>query len=59
MTTSRQLYSLQEFDLALDEIDNRKAEADSESGPGGGGFEVESALESERQTLEEVRSMHR
>ena len=59
MTTSRQLYSLQEFDLALDEIDNRKAEADSESGSGGGALEVESALESERQTLEEVRSMHR
>ena len=54
MTTSRQLYSLQEYDLALDEIDNRKAEADSESGSGGGAFEVESALESERQTLEDV-----
>ena len=59
MTTSRQLYSLQEFDLALDRIDSEKAEAETELGSGGGAVAVEAALESEQQTLEEVRSMHR
>ena len=59
MTTSRQLFSLQEFDLALDEIDGQNSKAESELGSGGGASGVESALESERQTLEEVRSMHR
>ena len=59
MTTSRQLYSLQEFDLALDRIDNEKAEAEKELGSGGGATQVETALEAEQQTLEEVRSMHR
>jgi predicted nucleic acid-binding Zn-ribbon protein len=59
MTTSRQLFSLQEFDLALDQIDTQKAEANSESGSGGGAAAVEAALESEQQNLEAVRSMHR
>ena len=59
MTTSKQLFSLQEFDLALDRIDSQKAEAEAEVGSGGGSANVESALESERQTLEEVRSSHR
>ena len=59
MTTSRQLFSLQEFDLALDRIDSEKAEAENELGNGGGSSRVESALESERQTLEDVRSTHR
>ena len=59
MTTSRQLYSLQELDLALDRIDIEKAEAETELGSGGGAVGVETSLESEQRTLEEVRSMHR
>lgn len=59
MTTSRQLFSLQEFDLALDRIDSEKAEAETELGSGGGAIGVETALEAEQRTLEEVRSMHR
>ncbi|PKB64728.1 MAG: hypothetical protein BZY80_02135 [SAR202 cluster bacterium Io17-Chloro-G2] len=59
MTTPRQLYSLQEFDLALDRIDSEKADAETELGSGGGAVAVETALESEQQTLEEVRTMHR
>ncbi|MCH7714160.1 MAG: hypothetical protein IIC99_11115 [Chloroflexi bacterium] len=59
MTTSRQLFSLQEFDLALDRIDIEKAEAETELGSGGGAVAVETALESEKQTLEEVRALHR
>ena len=59
MTTPRQLFTLQEFDLALDRIDSEKAEAETELGSGGGAVEVEAALESEQQTLEEVRSIHR
>ena len=59
MTTSRELFSLQEFDLALDQIDSQKAQADAESGSGGGAAAVEAALESEQQTLEAVRSMHK
>lgn len=59
MTTSRQLFSLQEYDLALDRLDTEKAEAEHELGSGGGSSRVESALESERQTLEVVRATHR
>lgn len=59
MTISRQLFSLQEFDLALDRIDSQKTEAETELGSGGGAIDVETALTSEQQTLEEVRSMHR
>ena len=59
MTTSKQLFSLQEIDLALDLLDSQRAEAEAEVGTGGGSANVESALESEKQTLEEVRSMHR
>ncbi len=59
MTTSRELFSLQEFDLALDQIDTQKKKADAESGSGGGAAAVEAALESEQQTLEAVRSMHK
>ena len=59
MTTSRELFSLQEFDLALDQIDSQKKKADAESGSGGGAAAVEAALESEQQTLEAVRSMHK
>ena len=59
MTTSKQLFSLQEIDLALDLLDSQRAEAEAEVGTGGGSANVESALEAEKQTLEEVRSMHR
>ena len=57
--TARQLYSLQELDLALDLIESQKSEAEQELAAGVGLDEVESAIEAEQQRLQEVDRQHR
>ena len=59
MMTARQLYSLQELDLALDLIESQKSEAEQELAAGVGLDEVESAIEAEQQRLQEVDRQHR
>ena len=59
MTTALQLYSLQEFDLALDEIDIQKYKAEKELETGITSEQLVLALEAEKESLEEVRSQHR
>ena len=57
--TARQLYSLQELDVALDLIESQKSEAEQELAAGVGLDEVESAIEAEQQRLQEVDRQHR
>ena len=59
MTTALQLYSLQEIDLALDEIDLQKNKAEHELETGVASDRLGSALEAEKESLEKVRSQHR
>ena len=59
MMTARQLYFLQELDLALDLIESQKSEAEQELAAGVGLDEVESAIEAEQQRLQEADRQHR
>ena len=59
MTIAAQLYSLQEFDLTLDEIDLQKAKAEGELTTGVVLERLEVTLQGEKDSLEEVRSQHR
>ena len=59
MTTARQLYSLQELDLALDQIDSQKAGAEAELDSGLTVAQIESALQAETERLREVQSTSR
>ena len=59
MTIAAQLYSLQEFDLILDELDLQKAKAEEELTAGILLERLESTLQSEKDSLEGVRGQHR
>lgn len=59
MTTTKQLYSLQELDLAIDHVDSQKAEVDRELGVGMALDQVKAALQAERERFQEVDSLHR
>ncbi|PKB78545.1 MAG: hypothetical protein BZY88_17800 [SAR202 cluster bacterium Io17-Chloro-G9] len=59
MTTASQLYSLQAFDLALDEIDLQKNQAQRELETGIASDQLVLALQAETDGLEEVRRQHR
>ena len=59
MTIASQLYSLQEFDLALDEIDLQKTKAEEELTVGVALERLESTLQAERESLEGIRTLHR
>ena len=59
MTTALQLFSLQELDLALDEINQRRTKAQSELEAGVTSERLETALQNARESLELVRSQHR
>ena len=59
MTTALQLFSLQEIDLALDEIDLQKNKAEQELETGVTSERLVLALEAEKESLEKVRSLHR
>ena len=59
MTTASQLYSLQEFDLALDQIHLRKARAEAELETGITSGPLQQSLKAERESLEAVRQQHR
>ncbi|MEK7814462.1 MAG: hypothetical protein AAB291_00945, partial [Chloroflexota bacterium] len=59
MTTTKQLYSLQELDLAMDIVSSQKAEVERELGAGMALDQMEAALQSERERLQEVDSLHR
>ena len=56
MTTARQLYALQELDLALDQIDGQKAGAEAELDAGLAVAQIESALQAQTERLQEVQS---
>ena len=57
MISPRQLFSLQELDLALDQIDSQTAKAEKEVGLGAASGELEEALLEESQGLEEFQSL--
>ena len=59
MTTALQLFSLQELDLALDQVLLRKTKAEAELEAGASSGPLQQALESERESLESVRQQHR
>ncbi len=59
MTTIKQLYSLQEVDLALDEVNGRIAEVEQELETRLSLGEIEEALEQGRVRLQEIQSLHR
>ena len=59
MTTARQLYALQELDLALDQIDGQKGGAEAELDAGLAVAQMESALQAETERLREVQSTSR
>ena len=59
MTTTRQLYSVQELDLALAHIGSKKAEAERELAPRISLQEIEAALQGERDRLQQFQSSHR
>lgn len=59
MTTTKQLYSLQELDLALARIESQEAEAERELGVRVALEGVEAALQSERDRLQGLRMSHR
>lgn len=56
MTTAKQLYALQELDLALDQINGQKAGAEAELDAGLTVAQIESALQAETERLREVQS---
>ena len=55
MTNARQLYALQELDLALDQIDSQKTGAEAELDSGIAVAQIESALQAETERLREVQ----
>ena len=57
MTSPKQLFSLQELDLALDQIDSKKAKAEVEVNLGAALGGLEEALREESQSLEEFQSL--
>ena len=57
MTSSKQLFSLQELDLALDQIDSQTAKAKKEVSFGAALEALEEALRNESQGLEEFQSL--
>ena len=59
MTPAKQLYSLQELDLALSRVNERKARAEEELGSDSGIEKVKTALQEENEQLLEVQSQHR
>ena len=59
MTPARQLFSLQELDLDLDQIHAQSAGAEEELGTGVAIDQIEGALQAEADRLEEVRRLHR
>ena len=59
MTTAKQLYSLQELDLAVDVVNSQKAEVERELGAGIALDQVKAALLAERERFQEVDSLHR
>ena len=59
MTTIKQLYSLQEVDLALDEVNGRMAEVEQELEGRLSLGRIEDALEQARGRLQEIQSLHR
>jgi predicted nucleic acid-binding Zn-ribbon protein len=59
MTTSKQLYSLQELDLALDSIQGQKAQAEQGLNAGLALEQIEKALQEAKAKLQEVQQSHR
>ena len=59
MTTTRQLYVLQELDLALDRLQEEKGKAEQELSSGLRIDHVETAFDEENERLPEVQSQHR
>ena len=59
MTTAKQLYSLQELDLVLSQIDHQITGAEAELGAGNTIDQIEAALQAETDRLQEVRRLHR
>ena len=56
MTSPKELFSLQELDLALDQIDSKTAEAEKEVRLGAASRGLEEAFREESQSLEEFQS---
>jgi len=59
MTSTRQLYSLQELDLALARVESQKAEAEQEMDMRMSWDVVEAALQAERDQLQELQKAYR
>jgi predicted nucleic acid-binding Zn-ribbon protein len=59
MTTIRQLYSLQELDLALDDVKSQKKQAEDELNARLTVEQLEKSLQEERDKLEEIQRAHR
>ena len=59
MTTTKQLYFLQELDLALDRLQGEKSQAEEELNSGLSIEHVEAAFQEEKEQLDEVQSQHR
>lgn len=57
MTSPKELFSLQELDLALDQIDSKTAKAEKEVSIGAALGRLEEALQKESQSLEEFQSL--
>jgi len=57
MTSPKELFSLQELDLALDQIDSETAKAEKEVSIGAAMGGLEEALQKESQSLEEFQSL--
>ena len=57
MTSPKELFSLQELDLALDQIDSKTAKAEKEVSIGAALGGLEEALQKESQSLEEFQSL--
>lgn len=57
MTSPKELFSLQELDLALDQIDSKTAKAEKEVNIGAALGGLEEALQKESQSLEEFQSL--
>ena len=57
MTSAKELFSLQELDLALDQIDSKTAKAEKEVTRGSALGGLEEALQKESQSLEEFQSL--
>ena len=59
MTITRHLYLLQELDLALDRLQEEKAQAEEELSSGLSDEHVETAFQEENERLDEVQTQHR